>query len=171
MELASVRNDQQAVLENAAKLESDVCCHYHSTNLQHRINMIHNTSIFQLLLSHNELKSAKVELLHFQEMSKKLQNSVVAAQRETEVSRKELETEKNSFSTMEVSMKNIKCQLEIASQKVKINHQHLADREDTIKNLKEEMNSLCKSNKELVSDLQVRISELEMEKKKLKEVL
>ena len=98
--------------------------------------MLCNNFDFQLLLSHVALKSARAELLLFQEISKKLQNSVIAAQRETEVSRNGLEAENNS---QKVLMKNLKGQLEIALQKVKITDQHLADREDTIKNLKQEL--------------------------------
>ena len=132
--------------------------------------MVEDFFIIQLLLSHDALKSAKAELLHFQEMSKKLQNSVVASQKELEVSHKELEVEKNTVTKLELSleqMEDVKSQLQNASFEVAKTHQQLTDREGAINKLKEEMKYL-QASKEVV--LQTRTTELETEKKKLKEV-
>ena len=130
--------------------------------------------IIQLLLSHVALKSAKAELLHFQEMSKKLQNSVVAAQKELEVSHRELELEKKTVTKLEVSleqMEDVKSQLESVSLEVTKTYQQLTDRDDVIDKLNEEMKYLRITKGEITAELQARIAELEAEKKKLKEVL
>lgn len=128
----------------------------------------------QLLLSHVALKSAKAELLHFQEMSKKLQNSVVATQRELEVSHKELEVEKGTVTKLESSLKqmeDVKSQLESTSHEVTKTYQQLIDREDVIKDLKEEMNCLRVSKENVDAELKTRTAELGMEKNRIKEVL
>ena len=128
----------------------------------------------QLLLSHVALKSAKAELLHFQEMSKKLQNSVVATQRELEVSHKELEAEKSTVTKLELSLKqmeDVKSQLESTTHEVTKIHQQLIDREGVINSLKEEMNCLRVSKDNFHAELQIRTAELDTEKERIKEVL
>lgn len=125
-------------------------------------------------MNHVALKSAKAELLHFQEMSKKLQNSVVAIQRELEVSHKELEMERNTVSKLELSLKqmeDVKSQLETASHEAKKTYQQLIDREGVINDLKEEMKCLKVSKESIHAELQTRTAELETEKKRIKEVL
>lgn len=137
-------------------------------------NLILNLFITQLLLSHVALKSAKAELLHFQEMSKKLQNSVVTTQRELEVSHKELEVEKSTVIKLELSLKqmeDIKSQLESTTHEVTKTHQQLIDREGVINSLKEEMNRLRVSKDNVHAELQTRTAVLDIEKKRIKEVL
>ena len=126
--------------------------------------------LFQLLWSHVALKSTKAELLHFQEMSKKLQNFVVTTQNEIEESHKGLEVERNTVNTLQELVKDVKGQLDIASCKVTNTHQQLAIQEDMITNLKQEMGALSNSKEEIARQLQARTSELETEKNKLKEV-
>lgn len=128
----------------------------------------------QLLLSHVALKSAKAELLHFQEMSKKLQNSVVASQRELEGSHKELEVEKSTVTKLELSLKqmeDIKSQLESTSHEVTKTYQQLIDKDGVINDLKEEMNCLRVSKENVHAELQTRTAELEVEMKRIHEVL
>lgn len=137
-------------------------------------NLMLNLFIMQLLLSHVALKSAKAELLHFQEMSKKLQNSVVATQRELEVSHKELEAEKSTVTKLELSLKqmeDVKSQLESTTHEVTKIHQQLIDREGVINSLKEEMNCLRVSKDNFHAELQIRTAELDTEKERIKEVL
>ena len=124
----------------------------------------------QLLLNHVALKSAKAELLHFQEMSKKLQNSVVTTQRELEVSHKELEVEKSTVTKLELSLENVKSQLESTSLEVTKTYQQLTDGEVVINDLKEEMNCLRVSKENVHGELQTRTAELEIEKKRMEEV-
>lgn len=125
-------------------------------------------------MSHVALKSAKAELLHFQEMSKKLQNSVVTSQRELEVSHKELEVERSTVSKLELSLKqmeDVKSQLETTSHEVTKTYQQLIDKEGVINELKEEMKCLRVSKENVHAELQTRTTELETEKKRIKEVL
>lgn len=126
--------------------------------------------IFQLLLNHAALKSAKAELLHFQEMSKKLQTSVVATQKEIKASHKELEVERSTVSTLEELVKDVKGQLEVASQKITNTNEQLACRDGVITRLREEMSTVRKSKEEIDKKYQEKVIELDTEKIKLREV-
>lgn len=136
----------------------------------HNVLLVHLIYI-QLLLSYVALESAKAESSHFQDISKKLQNTVVATQREIEVSHRELEAEKNAVAALEVSLESLRGQLEIALQEKTKTHQQLSDREGTIRELQQETHSLSLSQEEIIGQLQEKNSELMAGKEKLKEVL
>ena len=125
------------------------------------------------MLNHVALESAKAELLHFQEMSKKLQSSVVTIQKELEMSYKDLEVERSTVTKLELSVKQmegVKSQLESTSLKVTEIHQQLIDRDGVIDSLKEEMKCLQASKEQVHAHLQAVMAELETGKKNLNEV-
>lgn len=125
------------------------------------------------MLNHVALESAKAELLHFQEMSKKLQSSVVTIQKELEMSYKDLEVERSTVTKLELSVKQmegVKSRLESTSLKVTEIHQQLIDRDGVIDSLKEEMKCLQASKEQVHAHLQAVMAELETGKTNLNEV-
>lgn len=169
LEIMSTRKDYKAALNNTAKLESDVCCCFiDSDHIYH--NIMHYFLHVQLMVNHVALKSAKAELLHFQDMSKKLQNTVVSVQREIEASHKELEAERNCISALEASVREHKVQLDSATQELTKARQHLDEKEGIINELRREANTLANRKEETAKELQKKTLESESDKTQLKQV-
>ena len=103
-------------------------------------------------------------------MSKKLQTSFLATQKELEEYHKELEVEKSTVRTLEMSLQDLTAQLESATKDVTKTHQQLDEKDDALSQLKKEVASRSTSQKETVRALQEKTLHLETEKSKLKRV-
>ena len=103
-------------------------------------------------------------------MSKKLQNLFFATQKELEECHKELEVEKSTVRTLELSLQNVSAQLESATKEVTKTHQQLDEKDEALSQLKKEVASRSTSQKETVRVLQEKTLQLETEKSKLKRV-